>query len=337
MKDSLEQNGSSEHQTSPVPALQLEWIDDPVKCGIKNSAGEVPEIILLCLRIASEILPQPDMVSLVLTGDFVRSVRHRLNGADYSLDRGSGFVGGKTMRNDDGSIDILLHAALAQLAVSPVENPDATLLFLHTVAHELNHAAMYQRNESQWDGDRASWKDANLRSSAVVVIDEYRAERGALELVQEEDSGWNLDDIATSLSEDLQAAVLEYQGHRDVNRLVFDVGSKFLVAWRPLSFVAAFTHSRPDAADPIPAATSTEWQNVVEHSWERFKKILAPLPSGQTRADRAIIDTATQQLVELFDQWLRNVGFEWDEPQFRISPEYLNALVQEGYLRLGRL
>lgn len=338
MTDSLEQNGSTEDQTYPVPALKLEWIDDPVKFGIKNSAGEVTEVILLCLTIASEILPQPDMVSLVLTGDFGGSVRHRLNGADYSLDRGSGFVGGKTMRNDDGSIDILLHAALAQPAFSPVENPDATLLFLHTVAHELNHAAMYQRNESRWDGDRTSWKDANLRSAAVAVIDEYRAELGALELVPEEDSGWALDDIAETLNSRLQEIVLGYQDHLDVNRLVFDVGSTFLVAWKAFSYAVAFMYGRPTAEYPIPAPTSSEWTKVAEHSWERFKEVLASIPSGRTEADPAAIADATQALVELFDQWLRNVGFEWDEPHFRISPEYMNTLAQEGYLeRFGRL
>lgn len=333
MTDSLEQNGSTEDQTYPVSALQLEWIDDPVKFGIKNSAGEVPEVILLCLTIASEILPQPDMVSLVLTGDFVGSVRHRLNGADYSLDRGSGFVGGKTMRNDDGSIDILLHAALAQRAFSPVENPDATLLFLHTVAHELNHAAMYQRHESQWEGDRSSWKDANLRSAAVSVIGEYRAELGALEIVPDESSSWDLDEIAQNLSNSVENVVLNYQDHRDVNKLVFDVGTQFLMAWKALAYVAAFEHGRPSAEEPIPTPTSQEWLRMGAHSWEEFKAILAPVMSGTIEADSKLVDRTTQALLDIFDQWLRRVGFNWDEPMFKISIDYLNELEANQRLR----
>lgn len=115
---------------------------------------------------------------------------------------------------------------------TPEQRPDAALLFLYTAVHELNHAAMYQRNESRWDGNRTSWKDANLRSAAVAVIDEYRAELGALEVVPEEDSGWALDDIAETLNSRLQENVLDYQDHLDVNRFVFDVGSTFLAAWK---------------------------------------------------------------------------------------------------------
>lgn len=88
----------------------------------------------------------------------------------------------------------------------------------------------------------------------------------------------------------------------------------------------AFMHGRPAAEYPIPAPTSSEWTKVAERSWERFKQVLGSLPSGRTEADPAAIADATQALVDLFDQWMRDVGFEWDEPYFVISREYLTAL-----------
>ena len=51
MRNGTHPDSSNEDPASWFASLKLEGINDAVEFGIKNSAGEVPEIILQCLAI----------------------------------------------------------------------------------------------------------------------------------------------------------------------------------------------------------------------------------------------------------------------------------------------
>ena len=80
------------------PGLTLEAVA-PELIGVDVTSGRVPPLMRWCLSALKEIAPDPGRVRMVVTGDFVASVRDRLEGLGhlYDLTRGSGFVGGKTI------------------------------------------------------------------------------------------------------------------------------------------------------------------------------------------------------------------------------------------------
>lgn len=100
------------------------------------------------MAAVSSIAVDADRVRLVITGDFVQSVRDRTLSEyyreNYDMERGTGMVGRKTMTLADGSVDVLLHASGFQAPGSEDDRTERENLTRRTTVHEANHVAMEQ-------------------------------------------------------------------------------------------------------------------------------------------------------------------------------------------------
>lgn len=320
------------HEQEEYPVLAFQYAD-PASLQIGLEGVPLPEVLLRCLKAGEMILPSPQDVTLLFSGNFVASVQDHIEDPDcrdrYNITRGTGFVGGKTMSRSDGGIDVILHFAMLAGAIDFEADPDAALDFLHVVVHELNHAAMYQRQEHDELKRSGPFKSDSLKAAANSIIDEFRAERGALSMVPEESCSWDLDSIAEELSDSLLRTVISYQNHLNVARLVNEVGEVCLVAWKSMAFVLAYETETADRdAAPISDPVSLAWAETCSHSWADLKEILFGLPNGATPLPEAEIQSKTEQLTTLLDRWLTRIGFVWEDRCFTISPKYLSKLDQ---------
>jgi hypothetical protein len=306
--------------------VEFESVDTEFANYIEN-ANPLPKFLAICVNVASEIAYDPQRAALVITGDFVQSTKSRLGDSEaaksYGLMRGEGFVGGKTIPQDDRVV-VLLHAEIFERALNFEANPDAAFLFLKTLVHEMNHVSMYQRGESSFSPDRKSWKEDNLTSAASAIIDEYRAELGAINRMPIDQCEWDPGEIYRHLEDDLLRTVTEYQDHRDVNRLAFEVGSHVLIALKPLAYCVAFeTVSGELVSMDLEDLRYSQARDRLPAWFTDYRNLLSGIPSGENDLPRADEQAFVAQLSRLVDTHLRIFGFNWDEPRFSISHDFL--------------
>ncbi|MBM7825117.1 hypothetical protein JOD55_000944 [Arcanobacterium pluranimalium] len=295
-----------------------------------SSSSPLPEFLMICINLATEIAEDPSKTNLVITGDFVESTKTRLGDTEaaksYDLLRGIGVVGGKTIQDGD-TMTVLLHADIFELALDYQTNPDPAVVFLRTIAHEMNHVSMYQRGESGAPPLDGSWKATNLISSAAAIIDEYRAELGSLRLIDPQEADWNPSESVIWLEDSLIRVVTEYQEHLDVGKLVFDVGSQTLIALKQLAYCAAYERysgkKRPLDLSRLRYANT---QANFPQWWNDFRGALDSLPSGENSLSQDAEQKARLHVSNLLDTHLRITGFDWDEPMFTIRHDFLHLL-----------
>ncbi len=313
----------------PLVQVQLETVS-PEFAELIIESSPPPEFLVICVNLATEIAHTPENAKLVITGDFVQSTRARFGDTkaanSYNLSRGEGFVGGKTMRNGD-TFDVLVHADMFAQALDYRANPDAAFTFLKTLVHEMNHVAMYQRGESTGEVESESWKSVNLLSSASAVIDEYRAELGALTRLPTDGSVWNPSDVILWLEKSLIGVVAEYQLHLDVERLALEVGSQALIALKQLAYCVAYEQSSGDRLSlELDDLRYAKARLRLPQWFDSFRKMLGLLPSGENALPRSDEHEAIRRLSQVVDEHLRIVGFDWDEPMFQIERGLLELL-----------
>jgi hypothetical protein len=319
---------SSAPETQLV-SLSLDYLD-PAAVSVEPSAGLVSPLIAHCLAVIAAAVPHPGDTRLVISGDFVSSVKDRLAPGpyrdSYSTDRNDGSVGGKTLRLADGTIDIVMPSVVFEAADDEETNGFRAVLAIRTVTHEAQHVAMYQAEEAETDTyDEQPWARQNFLHAADQVIDEYRAEtaiepnlRGALGV-------WNPVDILERLRSDLsQIALVDYQAHLDVGRLSYDVGQQTHTAWKLLGYVAASMRHEDGAFDALApeVETARTWQDMASVHWPLFLDVLSTVPPGSERIGRETLQPAVHALATLFQDWLRDLGFDWRDTatgcEFRI-------------------
>jgi len=308
---------ASELDLARPAAIVLEFAD-PTWFGMDPEAVEATPDMAACASVLGSLVPDPGRCRLVVTGDFIESVRQR--SADpyyrdnYSLDRNTGVVGGKTMPMPDGSIDVLLHAMLFTLDKTPGEAESASRQAIRTVLHEGQHVAMRQAGEADPDYSGLPVGRMSLLTVADQVIEEYRAEAGIEHnFDQFQDLGiWNIPEVLTAWLDTLaRIACVEYQEHLDVGRLWYGIGQETHTTWKLLAYLVARipASSDPAAAIDPDVVAHPLWQLMVEPHWSRFAAILRAVPTGMERTSRRVIDDAVEQLAEEFEDWFRTLGF----------------------------
>lgn len=297
--------------------LALEAVD-PAHLRVDLDTGTVPPLMLWCVAALTQLSPEPSQVRLVVTGDFVGSVRARLGTDDgpvsFDLARGSGFVGGKTMPTPDGRIDVLTHASWF---ADPDDEPVRQVLeqlTKRTVVHEAQHVAMAQQHQGYVTPDDTGWRMTNLLSAADSVMGEYRAELGVGPGLRQGDLAWNALSVLGSLRSDLARVVADYQVHLDVGRLAYDVGTVGLVAWRSLAYMVAAGRVLADN-EPVPVDVMADslWERMAARRWGEFTEALGAGEPGTVRMERGELDAAIAHLAGVLGDWLGDLGFEWTD------------------------
>jgi hypothetical protein len=320
-----------------VPNLVLEEVDAEA-VGVDLASGTVPDLLLRCLAELAVAAVVPERATLVVSGDFVGSVRRRLgdhpSAAEFDLARGSGSVGAKTMLQPDGSIHVIVPWYYFSSEYEAEQPAEAGALILRTVVHEAQHVAMHQNAQGYERPKEQSWRDANFTSIADSVIDEYRAELGVIASGVQDTTSWSPLDVLDDLASGLGAAAASYQSHLDVERLIREVGAASAIAWRLMGYIAAAeTRGSENVLITPEVLADPRWLRGAATSWTNFRRILDGIPPGREVLPQAEINVAVVQLADVLASWLADLGFVWTGEQFRIEPWYFE---DEYFLRAMR-
>ncbi|MBZ2198460.1 hypothetical protein [Occultella gossypii] len=302
-------------------ALVFEYVD-PSLLGMNLEAGDFPPLLQGCAGMLVACGVDTAKTRLVITGDFVRSVQDRGEPGseyheNYNTQRNTGMVGGKTIPLPDSTVDVLLQAVMF-VPLNHAEDAAAVAgSALHTVVHEAQHVVIAQHGEASGELEATPWARRNLLIAADQVIEEYRAELVACQVVGP--SGWNTEDLVSSAKTwlgDLQRiATVEYQSHLDVGRLAYDILQESHTVWKLLGYAAA---EQLEARDGLPTVVAEDelWTAMIEPHWEEFTLLLARVPGGDERIPRAELESLASDLADLFADWLVTLGFEFtDHPE----------------------
>lgn len=306
-----------------VPGLMVEGVDLDLIDVTLDPPG-VPRTLEWCLAVLRETVPDPGCVEVVVTGNMAASVRRRLpEGVDDDNGQpthGGGISVGKTLRTSEGLVFVFLHAQVFRNDLDAEQTLVNRLLVRRTLVHEAQHVAMHQNGQVYRMDPGASFRDLNLVGGAAAVVEEYRAECSVDAEYRQGEPVWFVQDIIDDVRANLDLAVAEYQVHRDVAQLVFEVTTGMLVAWRGLAYAAARAVVIPEeagvtesvAADPV-------WQRAFEARWAPFVDVLGRASRGTDVMPDAVLSEVVDGVADLILGSMTDLGFQWDENQFLID------------------
>jgi hypothetical protein len=132
-------------------------------------------------------LPDPDTWRLTVSGDVVASVnaieqREEDNG--YTIERGVGEVGARTISADDGTYDIVI-GAWSFMPAFEVSSPEELVEYMHSIGthlaiHESGHAILHQRGEDSeafQELATGTKTERAWRKHLAAHIDDFRIEK----------------------------------------------------------------------------------------------------------------------------------------------------------------
>ena len=281
-----------------------------------------------CVEIVTRAALEPDRTALVVTGDFVRSVRDRFPiGVRhlYTSERGDGEVGAKVMKVDEE-----IHVLVPEYYFEPQTDPsfDYDLRNRHVtrlMRHEAGHVTMEQAGEASGPTiDRDGAARRRLLHIADEVISEYRAELDVSLDYRTAIDGFRPGEVASWLRSTLAyITTVSYQEHLEPERLAYDVAGALQIAAKQLAPNAAARRLRAvSPQDKLDAATASDpdWRAMVGPIWTGFAGALVAVPPASERLSRRDLDAATAHLADVLHEWLLRLNFDWDDhsQSFRI-------------------
>jgi hypothetical protein len=313
-----------------LAAVTGEYLDvEAIGIDAANPVGT--ELMAWCAAFLGAVALEPARTRLVMSGDFMTSVRDRLEPGfyrdNYSVERNNGIVGGKTMTLPNGDIDVIVPASLFKEAHDGEHPQEAAQLIRHTVAHEAFHVAMNQAGENGNRFEDQPWVRRNFLVAADEIINEFRAESAVAPKLRSDDFRWDAIEILRSLRIALERiAAVEYQDHLDVSRLQYGIVQQCHTAWKLLGCMAA-EHRDFETGELTAVSESTIthdlWQRMVATPWPAFAEVLNLVEPGSKRVDRTELDAQASALADILEQWLKLLGFQWmqvgEESSFTIE------------------
>lgn len=84
-------------------------------------------------------------------------------------------------------------------------------------------------------------------------------------------------------------------------------------AWKILAYVAAARRGADGNFEPLTEAVTNDpiWVRMVGQHWQSFLAILATVPPGTERIQRAALSTAVGKLASEFQAWLETIGYRF--------------------------
>jgi hypothetical protein len=261
-----------------------------------------------------EIIPRNDDVRLDVTTDLRASVRakhpNREYAATYESDREMATAMGKTLAQDDGSVDVIVDARVFSLGAPP-GTPERTL------EHEALHIAIGQRGETLHDlrdrsDDPASAYGITLEV-AGTACEEFRVERTLWGIHTAPSPTSQLADFESTLRRFdgiVSSASQRYQQDHDVERIMGAVGAAFNAIATATGYVAA----EIDATDEtrLPQVEIDLARRLLGGVWVDLVRALRELPPADVEASRADLDTQAHEVARCVEAWLEHIGFAWE-------------------------
>lgn len=274
-----------------------------------------------CARIVGRASLDPGKAVVVVTGDFVRSVRDRFPAEirhHYNSERGDGEVGAKTMVVAD-EVQVIMH----EYYFEPQPDPsfDYALrnkMIARLIRHEAGHVTMEHAGEANGPTiDRDGDARRRFLHIADEVISEYRAELGVALDDRTHVDGFEPEELAAWLRNRLaQVTTVDYQAHLDPRRLAYDVAGALQLAAKQLAPIAAkrvLQGIAPGAAFNAATEADPDWRAMGQPVWVSFAQALDGIPPASERIPQADLDRATVQLADVLHDWLIRLDFNWDD------------------------
>jgi hypothetical protein len=277
-------------------------------------------------ELLAELADDPAVVTLVIPVDLAEAVQKRQPDVPYTIESGSGLVGGRTMATPDGRIDVIINAGWL-LAYDennvPILNPEPMTVIRRTVTHEAQHVVMHQRlsgfDEYGFDAVEGNF-NRQLAGNAAKLCDEHRAEWQAVQLTEPElPSVGAVTDVLEALGKQLadvnnayQAASGEPDAVWDLARGVFTACGPF---WTSLGYWTA-QHRADDAniADlPAEIAALPLWQRYGGNVWSLLQDSLRPLPVEDLTTSGEVLGAAAELVASTLTSSLETIGFTYED------------------------
>ncbi|MDO7881787.1 hypothetical protein [Antiquaquibacter soli] len=279
--------------------------------------GLFREILVWALSDADALVPPGVVWRIHFTGDMVTSVAE-LNGTSegetYTLDRGANVVAGKTIKQPDGSFDVVVSFDVWNVAVSEdIDHSvqEMALTLRHTLMHEAGHVAIDARGEDALDLiddvdglDRASVEWARHLG---FMLEDYRIELALHSLAP------NQIPRVSMISEDLALFDAERSRSQRVGAEGRFVEGREVMLKAMVDLTRVLAYLAAECVDPVPTLVGADlerWNRFVAPTWESWVAAYgAALPATQPMARTEIIEII-RTLSRLAPAMLSSVGFE---------------------------
>lgn len=279
--------------------------------------GGIPLSSVAAMKAGLATMGASDL-DVVVTDDFVATVRHLTGDGLYHDDRNGGGVAARTVTASGGEVAVVANwELLSTLTGAEVER---------VLAHEAGHASINARGEDAWSEVGACFPmhywDSQVGYAAVVAVDEFRCEAGVYRAGYQCGPGRNYEGLSDELFQlnlQLLAADHEYQTHLDVARLRDDVLRTVVFHLRYMATVAA-RHLHHDHIDPtrLNRHARENWESLVAPTWERFVALYGAVPDAFTPWPSPAAIDASVAVVGLAHDLTLSFGFEVTEDAFWI-------------------
>ncbi|WP_456695502.1 hypothetical protein [Aeromicrobium sp. P5_D10] len=298
--------------------LSLEYVD-PEELGVQSGSIAPDSMIATCAGILHDLALEPQHVRMVITGNFVQSVRDRMSNAEeaaaYDVGRNEGIVGGKTMDRTDGTIDVILQAVIFAVEGTSEELDSLRQIAIHTTTHEAQHVVMKQAGEDSADFAHLPFAKRWFAAIAHDIINEYRAEAAVPQSISLTEEGWDCAEVAANLIESLRTVDNGYQKSEDARALMEGVARHVGTLWKILGVIATERRQSNGAIESLPDAVVNDpgWETVVDDNWDALITILDEVPSATTRIAASELSERLDNLAETLESWLLDLGFRFED------------------------
>lgn len=270
-------------------------------------------------ELLGSLVHRPDDVTLVIPVDIREAIMRRDNSAPYTMERGGGMVGGRTMEHPGGRVDVIITGDFLvdgdatsgirpTAAGGPRVRPAGLALLRRTVAHEAQHANM----ELAGTAPASRWH----YYAAMKICDEHRAQFNAAQAIgTNPPSMTDVLDTLSHMGEALTAADARYQQSArlpaSVTQLRDDVYIACTVFWTMVAYWAA-EYREGDTIGTVPAEISglQIWQRYVGPTWQSLAQALGRLPVTAD-ASREALHQAARRVAAAVSTSLNHIGFRY--------------------------
>jgi hypothetical protein len=294
------------------------WVwTDPRPQALQRGFIELAELL-------HQLVDDPAVVTLVIPVDVADAVQRREPDVPYTLERGSGIVGGRTMSMPDGRIDVIINGGpllgFDQDNV-PILRREPLKLISRGVVHEAQHVVMRQRGSGFEGYDvEAVEGSRQLAGSAAILCDEHRAEWQAIQLTEPElPTVGDVTAVLETLGRQLFAANETYQATHDqpdaVRRLAVAVFTACAPFWTSLAYWTAQHRTNDTDITEIPGeiAALPLWKRYGGDVWSLLQDNLLALPVEDLTTSRGVLSTAAQLVAATLASSLQTIGFRYEE------------------------
>lgn len=280
----------------------------------------------LMVREILAVVPAGARWRLTLTGDMVAST-DRILGREsgYSTDRGAGVVGGRTLRSDDGVLDIVIDVSAILVFPEDLVQPEspeeyrrgfdmAIASARHLARHEAGHVALISRAEHSAtfdDLDGLSPTASQWRGTIGAYIDDHRIERDTAvhaptPLRKSESIAYEIEHLRTALVESHRTWQVDIIPARDgtLNALM---GFVRLIAYLSAE-LGVDSEGNAIAPDPLPE----HWNRYLGDGWwARWSEAFHRLEPVTTPSSSKDLRASLVELAEMLVSWLDAIGVRY--------------------------